>query len=516
MLTRLKVNNFKNLIDVDIRFAPFTCIAGTNGVGKSNLFDAIRFLSMLADLPLSEAVASMRDEGTKTADLHTLFHRSGDYYADVMKFSAEMIIPLEGIDDLGQKATASFNFLKYELEIKYRGPDSYNPLGSLEIAKEELVPIKRADAEDNLLFGHSKEFRLSAIRGSRMMRSAPFISTVEENGKSVIQLHQDGGRGPAQKRVAAQLPRTVISVTNATEHPTLLLVRREMQSWQMLQMEPSALRRPDELSSPSKVAANGAHLPATLYRLAFQEVKSAQADRTDFVTAPMINARIFSQIARRLNDLIQDVKDIVVSKESINNNLVLKVRLRDGTELPARSLSDGTLRFLALAVIEQDSEATGLLCMEEPENGIHPARIRAMLDLLKDIACDPNRPIGKDNPLRQVIINTHSPAVVQEVDDDSLVLADTVRVSKNLKGEVRVFQKLNLSCLKGTWRNDHGIPPMLAMAKGKLLSYLNPVTEVADVRDVTPIKGEMFSIKSVQRVIDRKDIQQLKLDFSNA
>jgi len=28
MLTRLKVSGFKNLVDVDVRFGPFTCIAG--------------------------------------------------------------------------------------------------------------------------------------------------------------------------------------------------------------------------------------------------------------------------------------------------------------------------------------------------------------------------------------------------------------------------------------------------------------------------------------------------------
>lgn len=43
MLTRLKVSGFKNLVDVDVHFGPFTCIAGANGVGKSNLFDAILF-----------------------------------------------------------------------------------------------------------------------------------------------------------------------------------------------------------------------------------------------------------------------------------------------------------------------------------------------------------------------------------------------------------------------------------------------------------------------------------------
>ena len=43
MLTRLKVNGFKNLVDVDVYFGPFTCVAGANAVGKSNLFDAIHF-----------------------------------------------------------------------------------------------------------------------------------------------------------------------------------------------------------------------------------------------------------------------------------------------------------------------------------------------------------------------------------------------------------------------------------------------------------------------------------------
>ena len=50
MLTRLKVTGFKNLVGVHIRFGPFICIAGANGVGKSNLFfDAIVFLGALSD-----------------------------------------------------------------------------------------------------------------------------------------------------------------------------------------------------------------------------------------------------------------------------------------------------------------------------------------------------------------------------------------------------------------------------------------------------------------------------------
>lgn len=45
MLTRPKVTGLKNLVGVAVRFGSFTSSAGANGVGKSNLFDAIKFLN---------------------------------------------------------------------------------------------------------------------------------------------------------------------------------------------------------------------------------------------------------------------------------------------------------------------------------------------------------------------------------------------------------------------------------------------------------------------------------------
>ena len=61
-MTRLKVSGFKNLVDVDVSFGAFTCVAGANGVGKSNLFDAIRFLCALADHTLIDAARMVRDD----------------------------------------------------------------------------------------------------------------------------------------------------------------------------------------------------------------------------------------------------------------------------------------------------------------------------------------------------------------------------------------------------------------------------------------------------------------------
>ena len=73
------------------------------------------------------------------------------------------------------------------------------------------------------------------------------------------------------------------------------------------------------------------------------------------------------------------MRSIRIDRDEKRELLTLMMTGQEGTELPARALSDGTLRFLALSVLELDPETPGLICLEEPENGIHPDRIPAML-----------------------------------------------------------------------------------------------------------------------------------------
>ena len=75
MLTRLEASGFKNLVDFHLEFGPYTCIAGPNGVGKSNVFDAIRFLSLLAAHTINDAARSIRvaPSNDNTGDLSGIF-----------------------------------------------------------------------------------------------------------------------------------------------------------------------------------------------------------------------------------------------------------------------------------------------------------------------------------------------------------------------------------------------------------------------------------------------------------
>jgi len=501
MLTRLKISGFKNLMDVDIRFSPFTCIAGANGVGKSNLFDAIQFLSALSNNSLIEAARSIRDEGGKSSDVRSLFHRLGDDYDTEMSFEAEMLIPSQGIDDLGQEAKASSTFLRYTLIIAYRSEQSFSKsLGSLEILKEELVRFNKADISKNLIFDYSKQWINSLfIRRSR----GEYISTEGDKNdvNRKIKVHQDSGSsgreeggivGKTRRFLARTLPRTVLSESNAIESPTALLVKREIQSWRILQLEPSALRKPDDFMSDDVLGMDGSHLPSTLYRLAkLNEKENYNQEYFDDS-----GQEIYAQVANTLSELIHDVRSVSIDRDEKRQLLTLMVQGRDGTSHPARSLSDGTLRFLALAVLNLDHETQGLLCLEEPENGIHPERIPAILKLLQSIATDVNEPVDIDNPLRQVIINTHSPAVVLQVPDDSLVIAE-------LKDRKR-YQGVRFSCLDNTWRTKDETTNIVA--KGRLLGYLNPVASNEE-SDIYSNENSKSKSKKKSRVVDRDDIQ---------
>jgi hypothetical protein len=154
MLTRLKVNGFKNLINVDVSLGPFTCVAGANGGGKSNLFDAIVFLSALADRPLMDAARCIRDKRNRSTELSSLFFHAGGPLQDEISFEAEMLISPEGTDDLGQRARTTITFLRYSLVLGYRQADVQRP-EQLVVKREELKHINVSDAHKVLGFQHA-------------------------------------------------------------------------------------------------------------------------------------------------------------------------------------------------------------------------------------------------------------------------------------------------------------------------------------------------------------------------
>ena len=438
MLTRLEVDGFKNLVAFAVGFGPYTCIAGPNGAGKSNIFDAIHFLSLLADYSILDAAVRVRARTEDTARLDDLFFRGESASKDSFSLAAEMLVEQDVTDDFGRPGKASSTFLRYEVEIgkKPGFSDRYSQsIFDLELRSESLHHIRQGDAGKQLRFPHSKSlFRDHAVRNRRFAKTGYISTETGTDGQTEIIVHQDGGsRGPGQRAPARTAPRTIVGTTNTVATPTILAARREMEKWRLLSLEPSAMRRPDRLGrDPVVVSDNGAHLAATVNRL--KETEGADGS-------------VVARISSRLAELVP-VTSVDVVRDDVREQLTLSVTEAGGQQFAANAISDGTLRFLALAVLAEDPEAKGLICIEEPENGLHPERLTSMANLIRDLAVDVENRVDSENIMRQVIVATHSPYFFQLQDPDDVLLAQEAMLRY---GDSSV---IGLRCfsLKGSWR----------------------------------------------------------------
>jgi predicted ATPase len=101
-----------------------------------------------------------------------------------------------------------------------------------------------------------------------------------------------------------------------------------------------------------------------------------------------------------------ELDDVTILKGALGEPL-FAIR-ENGQTIPAPVLSDGTLRFAAITAAFFQHSMPDIITIEEIENGIHPTRLRLLVELLKSQSAD-NGP--------QVFATTHSPVVLAWLDE---------------------------------------------------------------------------------------------------
>ncbi|MGI5273848.1 AAA family ATPase [Nonomuraea sp. CA-218870] len=160
---------------------------------------------------------------------------------------------------------------------------------------------------------------------------------------------------------------------------------KEAASWHFHVPEPAAMRRPVTAFDRRPLAENAGNLAAVLGRMADTgELDDLMVD---------------------LSALVPDVTGVRPVLDESQEEWSFDI-LVDHEPVPGRLASDGTLRVLALLAALYDQASSGLLMVEEVENGLHPSRLG---ELLRRLA----RRVGATgNAWRQVILTTHSPVAV--------------------------------------------------------------------------------------------------------
>ena len=386
MLTRLHVKGYKSLIDVEVALKPLTLLFGPNTAGKSNLLDAVQLLSRLAtSRTLKEAfeppcrgkplesftmgdggVKGLRDQERLAFSIEADLHISDAIAQAVDREILEMRQPA-GTGN-SAKAPVRERRLRYRLAVEML-PSS----GLLRITDEYLAALTK--------------------EGSPTGRRKPFIERQDQQ----LHLRREGQARPMQYE--RYLDRTILSMPHYAPHyPHLTAARRELESWRFFYFEPrERMRAATPIKEVRHVGAMGEELATFL------------------ITLKTRQPRQFHALEKALKMLLPDVDGI---ETEVNDLGEAEFRLREnGVAVPARVLSEGTLRLLGLLALTSAEEAPSLVGFEEPENGVHPRRIELIAELLT---------VNSQFRETQYIVTTHSPILPDWLPEESLFVVQRI------------------------------------------------------------------------------------------
>jgi predicted ATPase len=394
MLTRIEVSGFKSFESFGLDLRPLTAIVGPNASGKSNLFDALRFLSLLAQYDIRTAMQDLRGKPEE------LFRQSPNGNSESIMFSVDVLLSRKGVDAFGTTYETPARRLRYELQLGLlKGSDG--PKGVI-VQRESCVPISKKG---------ERALYLSEFKISYNSRVTPFIR-VSDAGDAIL-VRQDGRQkhGRPLRLSLKEASRTALSTVTTAEFPHLYALRQALISLRFLEINPRAARSANDIYEDRVLKPDASNLSSVLARL---KEETASKERPNGV---------LSDIAADLASLIPSVRELEVQNDPTTRQYSFSINFAGEVAFSSRVISDGTLRMLALLAILNDPDRQGTLCFEEPENGVHEGRVARLVEFLRSAAQIGSEP---DSKSFQILINTHSPKVMEALRDDEIVAADTV------------------------------------------------------------------------------------------
>lgn len=388
MLKRVKIKGYKTLADLDLELNEFSVLFGPNAAGKSNFLDALQLLGRLVKSPTLNAAFEPPYRGAPLESF--TFPESGLkglLEQDSAKFSIEVDIDLSqaivdrvdrmigemkrtdvvkesGGEYMGEKTADNIRerHLRYRIEIEIL-PES----GILRVTDEYLAAL--------------------TARGELKTSRNPFLEKVE--GK--LRLRMEGQAHP--RYLDLLLNHSVLSEPLYPPHyPHLTAAKMDLSSWGLFYFEPrERMRAANPVKEVRHIGLMGEELAAFLNTLRAVDDKQLR------------------EVEKSLHAIIPSVEGIEVGPNDLGE---VELRVKEGKSVvPARVVSEGTLRVLGLLALGATREPLSLIGFEEPENGVHPRRIRLIAELLKNRA-----EYGES----QLIVTTHSPILSDLIAEKNL------------------------------------------------------------------------------------------------
>ncbi len=366
VITNLRLTNFKNFADESLVVGPFTVIVGANASGKSNMRDAFRFLHGVGrGYTLAEIVGGRYGAGGQ-AEWNGIRGAADE----IMRFaqdSMEMEVRLQSADEL--RPNQGYCYRLRVASMREEGfivtGEALNVMGDLEATytshPDHGDPVREQGDDTHLLL---------RMRKAGFQRKYGDRLAVRRTQPAITQLHE-------HKRVSRSQKEEASKVVDA------------LGNMRFLEPAPDRMRQP-AFPGQTVLGDSGDNLPTVLRKLC----------------ADPARRETLLEWTRELTPM--DVADFDFPADATTGRVQLVIKERDGRTVSAYSASDGTLRFLAMLATLLDDDTTGLHFFEEIDNGIHPSRLRLLVDLIESRT--------KEEDI-QVVTTTHSPELLAMVND---------------------------------------------------------------------------------------------------
>jgi len=349
MIEQITIKNFKSFKDVTLKLGPLNIFIGTNASGKSNFFDALRVLQGIGyGFTLSEIL----DGKPKSA--------TSEVWEGIRGGSVGAAFAFDDAD----KPTV--------FEVTGRLPDQHNTGFEFTIAfsaQEGHFREERMSVSGKLIYDRA---RAPNDKWSREF----FVRFSDKDSGGMFSVDQD--RPTWTQMLRRGDPRSMGGRAERIEQVTRILA-----DMQRIDPSPALLHAYSQAYEIKRMGEHGENF-AALIRMICKDPETKEA---------------YLSWLRELRP--RDVDDVGTVSGAIGEPLLM-MRERNHEWL-APSLSDGTLRFAALAAAFFQPDMPRVLTIEEIENGIHASRLRLLVELMRSQTA-----AGKT----QAMVTTHSPVVL--------------------------------------------------------------------------------------------------------